>query len=66
MVIGRSGANTTMELAALGRVALLIPLPWSAGNEQLLQAKWLAAHGGAVVLEQSALTPDVSLQHSRS
>lgn len=59
IVIGRSGANTTMELAALGRVALLVPLPWSAGNEQLLQAEWLARHGGAVVLEQASLTPEL-------
>lgn len=57
IVIGRSGANTTLELAALANVAILVPLPWSAANEQLLQARWLAAHGGAVILEQSALTP---------
>lgn len=47
-----------MELAALGKVAILVPLPWSAGNEQLLQAQWLAAHGGAEVIEQHALTPE--------
>lgn len=62
-VIGRSGANTTMELSALGKVAILVPLPWSAGNEQLLQAKWLAIHGGAVVVEQNTLTSTTVLKH---
>jgi UDP-N-acetylglucosamine--N-acetylmuramyl-(pentapeptide) pyrophosphoryl-undecaprenol N-acetylglucosamine transferase len=61
IVIARSGANTTIELAALGKVAILVPLPWSAENEQLLQAKWLAARGGAVVLEQDTLTTDTIL-----
>lgn len=58
IVIGRSGANTTMELAALGCVAILVPLPWSADNEQLAQATWLASHGGAVVIEQHELTKE--------
>lgn len=61
LVIGRSGANTTMELAALGKVALLVPLPWSAGNEQLLQARWLHSHAGAEVIEQKDLTPETLL-----
>lgn len=56
IVIGRSGANTTMELAALGKVAILVPLPWSAGGEQRAHAKWLEAAGTAVVIEQKDLT----------
>lgn len=59
IVIGRSGANTTMELAALGKVAVLVPLPWSADNEQLLLARWLADRGGARVIEQDTLTPEM-------
>lgn len=62
-VIGRSGANTTMELAALGKVAILVPLPWSAGNEQLLQARWLSTHGGAVVVEQDAVRRNTLMHH---
>lgn len=58
-VIGRSGANTVMELAALGKVALLVPLPWSGGGEQQENAAWLAKNGGAVVLSQRELTPKV-------
>lgn len=59
LVFGRSGANTVTELAALGKVAILVPLPWSAGGEQKANAEWLAGHGGAVVLNQTELTPRV-------
>ena len=57
LVLGRSGANTVMELAALGKVAMLVPLPWSGGGEQEKNAQWLAKNGGAVVVQQSELTP---------
>ncbi len=39
LVIGRAGANTFFELAALKKPAIFIPLPWSANNEQENQAK---------------------------
>ena len=55
LVIGRSGANTVIELALFGTVALFIPLPWSAGDEQKMNAQWLAKHGGAIVLNQKGL-----------
>ncbi len=52
MVIGRSGANTVCEMAAFGKIALLVPLPWSANGEQLENANWLARDGGAYVVMQ--------------
>lgn len=58
LVIARAGANTVWELAALGKIALLVPLPWSAAGEQLANAKWLAAKGSAMVLEQKDATPE--------
>lgn len=58
IVVSRSGANTTFELASQGKVVLFVPLPWSAGDEQLLNAKWLETHGGAITLRQDNLTPD--------
>jgi UDP-N-acetylglucosamine--N-acetylmuramyl-(pentapeptide) pyrophosphoryl-undecaprenol N-acetylglucosamine transferase len=57
LVVGRSGANTVMELAALGKVGVLVPLPWSAGGEQQANAAWFVAHGGGIVLDQRRLTP---------
>lgn len=47
-----------MELAALGKVAILVPLPWSGGAEQQENARWLAQNGGAIVLAQRGLTPE--------
>jgi UDP-N-acetylglucosamine--N-acetylmuramyl-(pentapeptide) pyrophosphoryl-undecaprenol N-acetylglucosamine transferase len=58
LICGRSGANTVTEVAAMGRVALWIPLPWSAGNEQLKNAQLLEKAGTSVILPQSALTPE--------
>ena len=58
LVIGRSGANTVGEVAVLGIVALFIPLPWSAGGEQRVNAESLARLGSAVVLDQETLTPE--------
>ncbi len=57
ILIGRSGANTVAELASLGVVSILIPLPWSAGQEQTKNAQYLARHGGALVLMQEEATP---------
>lgn len=58
LVIGRGGANTVAELAALGNVAILVPLPWSAGGEQEKNAQWLAANGGAIVASQKELNAE--------
>lgn len=58
LVIGRSGANTVCELAAFGNIALLVPLPWSANQEQTENAKWLASEGGALVLMQNDANPE--------
>lgn len=55
IVIGRAGANTVTELALSGRLAVLIPLPWSAGNEQLHNAKVLEK-AGSILLEQRNLS----------
>ena len=57
LVIGRSGANTVLELAALGKPAILIPIPWSAHNEQTINGRFLVKNGGAIILPQKKLNP---------
>lgn len=52
LVVGRAGANTVFDLAALGKPAILIPIPWSSGDEQRKNAAELANVGGVVVLSQ--------------
>lgn len=61
IVLVRAGANTVGELAAVGKVALLVPLPWAADNEQYKNAQFLANGGGAVVAEQKRLRPETLL-----
>ena len=58
LVVGRAGAGTVAELAALGKPALLVPLPGTGGDEQTLNARFLEDAGAAVLLPQDQLTPD--------
>ncbi|MGA7671812.1 MAG: undecaprenyldiphospho-muramoylpentapeptide beta-N-acetylglucosaminyltransferase [Nitrolancea sp.] len=58
LVVGRAGAGTVAELAALGKPSLLIPLPGTGGDEQTLNAHVLADAGASVLLPQDQLTPD--------
>ncbi len=49
LVISRSGANTFFELIALDKPAILIPLPWSAHQEQQKQAQILNEMGAVEI-----------------
>jgi UDP-N-acetylglucosamine--N-acetylmuramyl-(pentapeptide) pyrophosphoryl-undecaprenol N-acetylglucosamine transferase len=55
-VMGRSGANTVVEIATVGVPAIFIPLPYSQYNEQEYLARKLAAAGTALVVRQSELS----------
>lgn len=59
ITISRSGANTIWELASLAKVAILVPLPIAAGNEQYHNAQILQKAGSAVILEQKTLTAEI-------
>jgi UDP-N-acetylglucosamine--N-acetylmuramyl-(pentapeptide) pyrophosphoryl-undecaprenol N-acetylglucosamine transferase len=58
LVVARSGATTVAELCALGRPALLVPLPHSKDSDQLENATRLEAAGGGWCLQQATLTPE--------
>ncbi len=58
LVIARSGASTVAELAALGRPAILVPLPHALDNDQLANAMALAAAGGAMLIRQAEFTSE--------
>src|SRR5262249_44863956 len=58
VVIARSGASTVAELAAIGRPAILVPLPHALDQDQSANAGVLASAGGAMRLEQKDFTPD--------
>jgi UDP-N-acetylglucosamine--N-acetylmuramyl-(pentapeptide) pyrophosphoryl-undecaprenol N-acetylglucosamine transferase len=58
LVVGRSGASTVAELAAIGRPAILVPLPHALDQDQRANAGVLMQAGGAIRLDQAEFTPD--------
>lgn len=50
LVIGRSGASTVAELAALGRPSILVPYPHAADDHQTANASAFHATGACIVI----------------
>ncbi len=59
LVVGRAGASTVSELAALGMPSILIPYPHAANNHQVTNARTLSEAGGAVLLLEKDLGGDL-------
>jgi UDP-N-acetylglucosamine--N-acetylmuramyl-(pentapeptide) pyrophosphoryl-undecaprenol N-acetylglucosamine transferase len=57
LVVCRAGANTVTEVAAVGLPAVFVPLPIGNG-EQALNARPVVDAGGALLVQDSALTPE--------
>jgi UDP-N-acetylglucosamine--N-acetylmuramyl-(pentapeptide) pyrophosphoryl-undecaprenol N-acetylglucosamine transferase len=57
LVISRSGASTVAELAAIGRPAILVPLPHALDQDQRANALMLERAGGAVMMDQTRFNP---------
>jgi UDP-N-acetylglucosamine--N-acetylmuramyl-(pentapeptide) pyrophosphoryl-undecaprenol N-acetylglucosamine transferase len=58
LVVSRSGASTVAELAAIGRPAILVPLPHALDQDQLANAAVLEQAGGAIRIDQAVFTPE--------
>jgi UDP-N-acetylglucosamine--N-acetylmuramyl-(pentapeptide) pyrophosphoryl-undecaprenol N-acetylglucosamine transferase len=58
LVVSRSGASTVAELAAIGRPAILVPLPHALDQDQLANARVLEQAGGAIRIDQAVFTPE--------
>lgn len=56
LVIARAGASTVSELAAAGRPAILVPLPYAADNHQYFNANSVADAGAGWVIAQEGFT----------
>ena len=56
LVIGRSGASTVAELAAIGRPSILIPYPYAADDHQSANARAFEAAGACIVMPHAAFT----------
>ncbi|HEY0919955.1 undecaprenyldiphospho-muramoylpentapeptide beta-N-acetylglucosaminyltransferase [Devosia sp.] len=57
LVIARSGASTVAELCAIGRPAILVPLPGSLDADQRNNALVMEAAGAGWIAEQATLSP---------
>jgi UDP-N-acetylglucosamine--N-acetylmuramyl-(pentapeptide) pyrophosphoryl-undecaprenol N-acetylglucosamine transferase len=58
LIVSRSGASTVAELAAIGRPAILVPLPHALDQDQAANAGVLEAAGGALRIAQRDFTPE--------
>lgn len=58
LVVSRSGASV-LEVAALGKPAVLIPYPYATADHQMKNAEWMAAAGAAEII------PDIELSAGR-
>lgn len=56
IVVSRAGANTLSEIMVTKRPAVLIPIPWTAYDEQTENAKMVESIGLAKVLEEKDLS----------
>ncbi len=56
VIVGRSGAGTVTEAAALGKPAVFIPLVPTGGDEQTRNARRAADAGAAVIVPQEGLS----------
>ena len=65
LVVSRSGASTVSELAAIGRPAILVPLPGSLDQDQAANAAILGEVGAAAVVLQKDFTPALLAQEVR-
>ncbi|MFZ1743232.1 MAG: undecaprenyldiphospho-muramoylpentapeptide beta-N-acetylglucosaminyltransferase [Pontixanthobacter sp.] len=56
LFVGRAGASTIAELTAVGRPAILVPLPIATDDHQTANARELAKSGGARSIKQTMFT----------
>jgi UDP-N-acetylglucosamine--N-acetylmuramyl-(pentapeptide) pyrophosphoryl-undecaprenol N-acetylglucosamine transferase len=56
LFIGRSGASTVAEITAVGRPAILIPLPIATDDHQAANTREVVAAGGARMIRQEKFT----------
>lgn len=57
LVVCRGGASTIAELMAIGRPAIIVPLPGSLDQDQMANARALCEPGGGTLMPQPQMTP---------
>ena len=59
IIISRSGAMSVTEICAAQKACILLPLPWSADNHQILNAKFLVDRGAAQMIESDISNAEI-------
>jgi len=62
LIVGRAGAGTIFEIAALSKPSILIPLPTAAQDHQLKNAYAFSQNGTTMVIEEINFTPGFFLE----
>jgi UDP-N-acetylglucosamine--N-acetylmuramyl-(pentapeptide) pyrophosphoryl-undecaprenol N-acetylglucosamine transferase len=62
LIVCRAGASTVAEVAASGKPAIFIPLPWAADDHQRKNAESLYDQKAAAMILQKDLTADFLIQ----
>jgi UDP-N-acetylglucosamine--N-acetylmuramyl-(pentapeptide) pyrophosphoryl-undecaprenol N-acetylglucosamine transferase len=57
LIICRAGATTVAEIAAAGIASVLVPYPYAVDDHQMVNARFLADRGAALLIPQSEFTP---------
>ena len=59
LIISRSGASSVADISVIGRPSILIPFAAATGDHQNANARGLAGADAAIVIQETALTPEV-------
>ena len=62
LMVSRAGALTVAEACACGRASILVPSPNVTGNHQYYNAKEIADHGAAVLIEEKNFDFDIMMK----
>lgn len=63
LVISRSGASSIADLTVIGRPAIFIPFAAAAGDHQVANARGMVEAEAAVMITETAATPETLTQH---
>ncbi len=63
LIISRAGASSVAEISVIGRPAILIPYKHATDDHQSANAAGLSEAGGAFVIPEQGLTPEVLAGH---
>jgi UDP-N-acetylglucosamine--N-acetylmuramyl-(pentapeptide) pyrophosphoryl-undecaprenol N-acetylglucosamine transferase len=63
LVISRAGASSIADITVIGRPSILIPYPAAMDDHQTANARSLVEAGGAFMIQEADLTPDLLAGH---